>query len=122
MKNSVCILLFSLSFQFIAQTKPNGCDVVFAGKKSGWIRKDEVIRTKELRFYNKFCKSKIIEYSFSFVLEGKQCVIKEITDRKFSDDILYVLSKCASGYGFYVKCKDEYGEIYQCVIELKLKD
>lgn len=80
MKNSV----LSLSFQFIAQTKPDRCDVVFGGKKEGFMSKKNIVRVKRINFYNKFCKCEIMGYSIYYIKEGK-AAMKNFTDPIFTE-------------------------------------
>jgi hypothetical protein len=60
-----------LSFQFIAQTKPDQCDVVFSGNKEGFMSKKNIERIKKNSFYNKYIESEILRSTIYNTIWGR---------------------------------------------------
>lgn len=121
MKNSVLIFLLSLSYQFIAQTKPDRCDVVLCGKKEGFIEKEKFLSNPKLRFYNKYCESKILGYEFTSAYKGKVISIKSKSDTLSNNVINFINNfNSTNTVIFNVNCIDVNNNEYVSTIIIKI--
>lgn len=124
MKNIILISLLGVSFQFISKNKPNRCDVVLGNQKNGTVNKtwlQNLSKISEVKFYNKYCKHKILSYTFYYTYKSKAIEYKSL-NADLPIPIKNIISKYRVNQKlmFKVECMDEESNVYFQNICLKV--